>query len=436
MNPSPRVTGRLPLSCALGLLVLIHATNYVDRMALGLLLQEIKVDLVLSDTQLGLLTGLAFAVFYALMGVPIARWADRGDRVKIISLTASVWCGMVALCGAATSFVQLLLIRVGVGVGESGCVPPAHSLIADYFERSRRARAMAIYGLGGPLGMTIGYFVGGWLNELYGWRLTFVFLGLPGLALALVAWFALAEPRRNTSFEVGTVARSSEVAPDLAATIATLWRNATFRNLMVAYTVSSFFGVGIQQWKPAFFVRTYGLETGEVGAWFALIYGSCGLAGAYLGGELASRFAARNERLQLSAIALCYSVFAVFSFATYLAPTPTLAFIAMGLGTLGLYGIAGPYFAVMQSLVPERMRATAIAVLYLAGNLVGMGLGPLGAGMISDALHATTGDMSLRWALVVLCPGYFWCAWHVWRASRTVTTELGEVERAAVHEGS
>jgi MFS family permease len=424
--------GRLSVSGALGLLVLIHASNWVDRTALGLLLQQIKIDLVLSDTQLGLLTGLAFALFYALMGVPIARWADRGDRVKIISLTASLWSGMVALCGAASSFTQLLFMRVGVGVGEAGCIPPAHSLVADYFERSRRARAMAIYGLGAPLGMTIGYFVGGWVNELFGWRLTFVILGVPGLILAGVAWFALDEPRRRTLRESSATARRDDVASGFMATAATLWRNATFRSLMGAYTVSSFFGVGIQQWKPAFFVRTYGLETGEVGTWFAVIYGTCALAGTWLGGELASRFAARNERLQLSAIALAYCFFAVFSFATYLAPTATVAFICMGLGTFGLYGVGGPYYAVMQSLVPQRMRATSIALLFLAGNLVGMGLGPLGAGMLSDALRATTGDMSLRWALVILCPGYFWCAYLVWRASRTVTTDVREAEQSVV----
>src|SRR5687767_13558141 len=172
----------------LGLLTLILLFNCVDRLALGLLLQEIKIDLNLSDTQLGFLSGIAFALFYSIMGIPIARWADRGNRTVIISLTTAVWSLMVALCGAAGSFMQLMLIRIGVAIGEAGCVPPAHSLIADYFSRAERPRAVAIYMLGGPLSVIIGNFLAGWLNEFYGWRMTFAILGLPGLVLAALAW--------------------------------------------------------------------------------------------------------------------------------------------------------------------------------------------------------------------------------------------------------
>lgn len=167
----------------LALLTAIMVFNYVDRVAMGLLLQDIKVDLSLSDTQLGLLTGIAFASFYAVMGIPIARWADRGNRVTIISVTVALWSIAVALCGAATNFFQLLLIRMGVAIGEAGCHPPAFSLIADYFDRAERPRAVARYMLGWPLALLVGFFVGGWLNQIYGWRATFVFLGLPGVLL-------------------------------------------------------------------------------------------------------------------------------------------------------------------------------------------------------------------------------------------------------------
>src|SRR5688500_12783235 len=175
----------------LALLTTILAFNYIDRLALGLLLEDIKADLALTDTQLGFLTGIAFALFYAVMGIPIARWADRGNRVTIISLTTALWSVAVALCGAAGSFVQLLVIRAGVAVGEAGCHPPALSLIADYFTRAERPRAVARYMLGWPLALLIGYFAAGWLNEFWGWRATFVILGLPGLVLAALARFTL-----------------------------------------------------------------------------------------------------------------------------------------------------------------------------------------------------------------------------------------------------
>src|SRR5687768_16882052 len=176
------------------LLLVICAFNYIDRLALGLVLQDIKVDLSLTDTQLGLLSGIAFALFYSIMGIPIARWADRGNRVAIITFTTALWSAAVALCGVASNFVQLLLIRIGVAVGEAGCTPPAHSLIADYFTRAERPRAVAIYMLGGQLSV-VGYLWAGWLNELYGWRVTFMLLGLPGLGLAALAWLTLREPR-------------------------------------------------------------------------------------------------------------------------------------------------------------------------------------------------------------------------------------------------
>lgn len=171
----------------LGLLTVILAFNYVDRFALGVLLQDIKVDLVLSDTQLGLLTGIAFAVFYSVMGIPIARWADRGNRVTIISLTTGLWSVAVAICAAAANFTQLLFMRMGVAIGEAGCYPPALSLISDYFDRSERPRAVAYYMLGPPLALVMGYFSAGWLNEYYGWRTTFLLLGVPGVVLAVLA---------------------------------------------------------------------------------------------------------------------------------------------------------------------------------------------------------------------------------------------------------
>lgn len=433
-SPSVAIGKRAYKSYLLTVLLSILAFNYVDRMALGLLLQDIKVDLDLSDTQLGFLSGIAFALFYSIMGIPIARWADRGNRVMIISLTAALWSAAVALCGAAANFLQLLAVRIAVAVGEAGCIPPAHSLIADYFTRAERPRAMATYMLGGPLSLVVGYFAAGWLNEFYGWRMTFLLLGLPGLALAALAWFTLEEPRSRHRATKGTgedIATSPFVSadavtdnPSIKEVFVTLWANITFRHLLLCFAVATFFSYGIWQWAPAFFIRSYGFQTGELGTWFAATWGVAGLLGVYLGGELASRHAAQNESLQLKAMALVYAVLTVVSAFIYLSSNRYLAFALMALAAVGGYALKGPLFATIQTLVPDRMRAMSIALIYLAANLVGMGLGPLAAGALSDAFRPWVGEESLRYALLTLCPGYLWCGWHLWRGSRTVGRDV------------
>jgi MFS transporter, Spinster family, sphingosine-1-phosphate transporter len=414
----------------LAVLMVLLAANYMDGLALGLVLQNIKADLVLSDTQLGLLSGIAFALLYAVMGIPIARWADRGNRVTIISLTAVIWSVMVALCGVASSFTQLLLIRVGVGVGEAGCVPPAHSLIADYFTRAERPRAVGTYLLGNSLSMLGGYSLAGWLNELYGWRATFIALGMLGLVPAVLARFVLIEPRctKRPHLSARHIVISAD-QPSFKQVCATLWANATFRHLLYTFSVVYFFSYGIAQWQPAFFIRSYGLKTGELGTWFAVIYGVGGFLGTYLGGDLASRYAANNERLQLQVMATAYCVYGLLCTFVYLAPNVYLAFGAMALAVMAGAVTTGPLFAMIQTLVPQRMRALSIAIVYLFANLIGLGLGPVATGAISDALLPRFGNESLRYALLSLCPGFLWVAWHLWRASKTVGPDLAAVDR-------
>ena len=412
----------------LGVLLLILAFNYVDRLALGLLLQDIKKELSLSDTQLGLLTGIAFAAFYSIMGIPIARWADRGNRVTIIAFTSALWSVAVAACGMAGSFLQLLLIRVGVGVGEAGCVPPANSLIADYFSRAERPRAVAIYMLGSPLSVVIGYFVAGWLNEHYGWRMTFMLLGAPGLLLALLARFSLREPRLAAGS--GGVGQEQAPSPPFKQVLRTLARNPTFRHLLFFSCIVNFFGLGILQWQPAFFMRSHGVQTAELGVWLTVVYGSAALVGTLLGGSLASRFGRHNERLQLSAMAAAYSTFGALSIGVYLTPSFPVAMGLLGIATLGGSMALGPLYATIQTLVPERMRAMAVAILFFFSNLIGIGLGPLAAGMLSDGLRPFLADESLRYSLLILSPGYFWGAWHLLRARKSVVADL---EDARVH---
>jgi MFS family permease len=414
----------------LTLLTVILAFNFVDRLTVGILLQPIKVDLQLSDTQLGVMTGIAFALFYAVMGIPIARWADRGNRVTIISLTAAIWSAAVAMCGATTSFLQLLLMRVIVGVGEAGCIPPAQSLIADYFPRAERARAIARYMLGGPLAMIIGYFAAGWLNELFGWRLTFVILGVPGVVLAMLAWSTLKEPRvarltpQLAAAASPTAAGTASDEPGIREVCATLWANTSFRHLLLGFSVFFFFGYGVLQWQPAFFIRSHGVRTAELGLWFALAIGLASALGLYFGGELASRYAAGNETAQLKVSAAVFAVLAAVKAYAYLAPDHYRAFAALALASILSSLTQGPLYATIQTLVPPRMRAMAIALVLLFANLIGMGLGPLTVGAISDSLRPWLAEESLRYALVLMCPLYLWAAWHVWRASRTVMRDL------------
>jgi predicted MFS family arabinose efflux permease len=266
---------------------------------------------------------------------------------------------------------------------------------------------------------------------LYGWRLTFVILGLPGLLLAVLTALTLKEPRRfdRTLSSTGTPAEH----PSVTHVFRTLSANATYRHLVLCVVVSQFFNIGILQWQPAFFMRTHGLQTGELGTWLAVFIGGGGLLGTYLGGELAFKYAANNERLQLQAIGIAYALMAVVQVGVYLSPNYYFAFILIGISAISGAATNGPLFAATQTLVPPHMRATAIAIVLFGANLIGMGLGPLAAGSLSDFFLPIFGDDSLRYSLVALAPGFFWCTWHLWQGSKTVA---GDIAALRVESGS
>lgn len=420
----------------LALLAGLIFTN-LDRQVLGLAMQQIKADLSLSDTELGFLTGIAFALFYSLFGFPLARLADQGDRVRLISVTTAL-CGIaVALCGAAGSFIQLILIRIAVAVGETGFLPTANSLIAEYFTRAERPRALSRYLLGGPLSVVLGYFLGGWLIEYYGWRWAFVAVGCPGLLIALVIWFGLREPRRlrarsrlKRELMHGAIAATDSEAkqPSLRDVLKTVMSSPTFRQLLYSYAVLSFFAYGSGQWIPAFYERSFGISTGSLGTWLAVIYGLSGSVGIYLGGMLSARYVPNNESIQLKVMGGIFALCAILSAWTYLTRSREIAFFLSAVGTVASTLASAPFFAILQALVPERMRAQATALLLLVSNLVGMGLGPLVAGALSDALHVIFGGESLRYTLLALSPGMLWCAWHTWHGGNTVADDLAVVE--------
>lgn len=437
-----------PLAVLLAIMTLTSA----DTVAMGLLLQSIKVDLGLSDTQLGLLTGIAFGLFYAIVGLPIGRWADQGNRVTIIAIAATLWSAMLSLCVFVGNFIQLFFIRVGAGVGQAGCNPAALSLIADYFGRAERPRAISKSALGWPLSLLIGC-LAGWLNQYFGWRLTFLLLGLPGFAAAALVWFSLKEPRlmegEGTSIlhsedsELADGGGPREDPSSLREVMQGLWASSAARHLLLFWVVAAFFIIGAAQFQAAFLMRSYGLKTGEVSTWFALVSGTCGLVGTYLGGAWASRRAANNERLQLKAAAIAYSGLAFSSACIYLSNTKYWAFGFMGIGSLIQHMPIGPLYGTLQTLVTPRRRATAIALSFLLSNVIGIGLGPLVTGALSDALRHPFGTESLRYALLAFCPGYLWGAWHLWRASKTVMRELvvmqekpGDLDVGTLHEST
>lgn len=430
---------RLYRNYLLFVLSAILALNYADRMSLGLVLQGIKIDLHLSDTQLGILTGIASAFFQSIVGIPIASWVDRGNRISVISFTVVVWSVMVAFTGRATTFTQLLLARFGVGVGEVGISPAAQSLIPDYFTRAERPRATAIYSLAWPMSVALGYFVAGWINELYGRRAMFLALGLTGLLLTLMARLWLREPRHGLAATLDrTIVNAAGVEsgfnlevihpnyPRLKEVLRTLWQNVTFRHLLVCNAVTSLFAMGIAQWLPTFFVRTYGMTTAQIGTWFTVAIGLCSVLPIYSGGALTSRYAANNERLQFRIMAAAYVAIGVDYAMLFLSTNRYLAIALLALNSLA-FAMNGPILAAFQTLIPPRMRAMSIVTVTLFTNLVGLGLGPLIAGALSDALRRVVGGESLRFALLGLCPGYAWGAWHMWRASRTVGQDLAKL---------
>ncbi len=412
---------------ALGVLVVVYTFNFIDRQILSILLEPIKQELALSDTQLGMLAGFAFAAFYATLGIPIARFADRSNRRNLIALALTIWSGMTALSGFAQNFWHLLLARVGVGVGEAGCSPPAHSMLADYYPAHRRATALGIYSLGIPVGILFGFVAGGWINEYFGWRMAFLVVGVPGLLLALVVRFTVREPERGMS--EGHLAAGDQ--PGIAETFGYLWQKRSFRHLAFGGALTAFVGYGVITWVPAFLIRSHGMGTDEVGTYLGLILGIPGGIGIALGGFLADRFGARDTRWFLWIVSVAILAGVPFAIGVYLAPDAYLALLLLVLPVaLGNFYQATT-FAQTQGLVTLRMRAVAAAVLLFILNIIGLGLGPQVTGLLSDLLRPRLGDESLRWSLLICSLVNVWAAWHYYVAGKHLKADL---EKTALDE--
>ena len=412
---------------ALGVLFVVYVFNFIDRSVLALLAQSIKNDLQISDAALGLLSGLAFAVFYTALGVPIARLADKGNRRNILVICLSIWSVMTALCGLAQSYVFLLLARIGVAVGEAGGSPPSHSMISDMFPQHRRATALGIYALGIPVGSMIGALAGGWINDAFNWRTAFVLVGLPGLLLAVLVRLTLKEPPRGVSEPVRVVAGPT---PPIADVARLLWRRRSFRWLSMSAGFQAFMGYGSGAWVPAMFERTHHLSSTQIGT--ALFWlGFASVAGTFAGGWFGDRMGRRDVRwyMWLPAITTLASV--PFSVFCYLTSDPWLAFWVMAIpNMLGSYWLA-PVFSLTQGLVGLRMRAVAASIMLFVLNIIGMGLGPWFVGVVSDLLGVFTslGVDSLRWALVASQVFAFVAVYCCMRGALTLKDDLAHPQR-------
>lgn len=420
----------------LWLLVLAYTFNFIDRTIISTIGQAIKVDLKLTDQQLGWLGGLSFALLYTTLGIPIARLAERWNRVNIITIAIVVWSAFTALCGTATSYVQLLLYRVGVGVGEAGLSPSAHSLVSDYFPPKQRASALSIYAFGIPLGTMFGAMAGGWIAEHLSWQAAFMVVGLPGIAVALAIKLVIKEPPRGwadrqalaeeppaslgqeaseagapsdlptTSQAPGGAAGAEGPPPSILAVSKRLFGSWGMANMAIGITLASFAGYGTGAYVPAYFIREFGLGLGVVGLAIGLIAGLSNGAGTLLGGfltDFASKRSARWYAL-VPAIGLVLAT-PIYIFA-YTRESYQLAWAILLIPGILHYTYLGPSFGVVQNVMDVRMRATAVAVLFFVLNLIALGFGPPFCGWAIDQFaRAAFAAKGLAGDFLSACPG-------------------------------
>lgn len=437
------VTGIQPLAppvrtYALSLLLGIYTINFLDRQVVNILAEPIKQDLGLADWQLGLMSGLAFALFYTVLGIPIARLAERKNRPVIIGTAVAVWSGFTALCGLAQNFFQLILFRIGVGVGEAGCTPPAHSLISDYVPKEKRSTALAFYSMGTPIGGLLGLIFGGLIADAYGWRVAFFVAGVPGILFAILAYFTLPEPRKELAKRAEKIQAASAT---FGETMKALAGKKTFWFISFAAAIKAFIGYGHAPFTASFFLRNhpeqvqalassvgatvgYNLQSvGFLGLALGLMSGTAGALGSWLGGFLADKYGARDLRAQMIAPAIASLVTIPIYIAAVTVGSVPLALLLLTVN--GLLGTIwyGPVYGTAQSIVPPHMRATTSAILLFIINLIGLGLGPLAVGLLSDYFAVGMGMGSgegVRWALIVSSAFGLIAFFCFWMATRTI----------------
>lgn len=415
--------GRRYRRLVLALLVVVAVFNYLDRQILSMLLEPIKHEFGLSDTQLGFLSGFAFSALYALFSIPLAKLADTSNRVALIAVVVALWSIMTVGCGLAVGFYSLLLSRMLVAVGESGSSPASQSLISDYFEPQQRATAMGIYATGMYFGILLGFLLGGWITDHLGWRTAFVVVGLPGLLVAAAMWFLVKEPR-NT---IPAARVASGPAPTLKQVYAFLWQRKALRYIPFAMGFTSCVAYGNLVWAPSFFIRSHHMSAAQVGAWLAVTAGLAGMAGAYFGGRITDHLVARyhDARLYMWVPVASMLLSIPFFLAVFLLPSAVPALLLFAVPWFLSNVWIGPTFALVQALAPPHMRGTAVATVNLINIIVGLGIGVQVIGIVGDALAPRFGVESLRYALIgTLVVTSLISTFCFWMASRTARSDL------------
>lgn len=411
------------------LLTLTAAFNFLDRQILGVLLEPIGQEFDLPDSMLGLLSGIAFAAFYAVLGIPIAVLADRFNRRNIIVICIAIFSVMTTLCGAAANFVQLFLTRIGVGVGEAGTMPASQSILSDLYPVEERASAMGLLAAGGNIGLMLGLLIGGWVNEWFGWRIAFLVAAIPGALLALTIHLTVPEPLRKT-----TVPRKTHWLRETWDGIALVGRVLSMRRFVLGGTLYGLAAYGIHTWMPVYYIRYHGMSTGEAGTAISIIVGVLGGIGAVAGGVLCARLSRRDLRWNAWVPGLAILISVPLLIAMLMTNNTWMA-----LGLFVVPGIlssvyAGPTWAIIQELVPPHRRAIAVSVYMLIFNLIGLGLGPLAVGILSDLYIPSLGDESLRWAMITVLLVSFGGVTAYYMASRSVVADV-QHQRAAIYPG-
>ncbi len=408
---------------ALAMLTAVYALNFIDRQILVILQEPIKADMGLSDAQLGLLSGFAFAVVYVTAGIPIAYWADRGNRRNVISLAVAVWSGMTAVSGLAQNYGQLLLARIGVGLGEAGGSPPAHSMISDYYPPQQRATALSIYSSGIYMGILLGFLFGGVIAEAFGWRTAFMVVGLPGVLFAVILRFTLKEPLRGR-WENPTAAHAPQ--PGLKQTMALLRDRPSFWYIALGSAFASYVAYGNGNFLPSFLIRNHNMSIAEVGTVLALVSGVSGALGTFLGGYLSDRYGTTDMRwylwIPMIGIALAYFPYLNMLLTENITSGLALVFFALILNSFYL----GPCIALSHALVEPGMRALTSAVLFFVLNMIGLGLGPFITGLVSDMLVPAYGDQALRYSMLATTQVYLLALLMFALAARRLPADLAK----------
>ncbi len=380
------------------MLTIVYAFNFIDRQILVILQEPIKADMGLSDTQLGLLSGFSFALIYVTAGIPIAYWADRGNRRNIVSISLAVWSGMTALSGFVQNYAQLLAARIGVGLGEAGGSPPSHSMISDYFPPEQRGRALSFYSMGIYVGILFGFLFGGMIAEAFGWRVAFLVVGIPGVLFAVVLRLTVQEPMRG---RWETAADNAAAKPSLKQTLTLLRQLPSFWLIAIGCALTAFVSYGVGNFFPSFLIRSHGLTVAQVGMVLALVSGIGGALGTYLGGYLGDRFGAQDPRWYLW-VPMLGGLVAFLPYLYVLLTDNTLHLLVILVFTNILTAMyLGPCIALSHALVPPNMRALTSAILFFVLNMIGLGLGPFLTGLASDLLTPRFGTDGLRYAMVL-----------------------------------